>query len=353
MEFEPQVLESIHYFRRRAILERVAVLVVFALAAAGCIVLLVLLLTKGRGLPFLFILAAALAAGALYTALACTSFNHFTRPVRVRETVTLEALRDELEAVSIGAGITAPTLVVLDLPTMNTVAFRRRGKYSVGVTGDLVEAPVYAPEAEALMAHEVAHILTGDVLAPRHLWRFEVLPFVGLAMLGVLGAGVIILLDNSADWMAAVVLPYLIFLIWSGIILGFVLRRLDRARRHDDLMADSIAVKMTLDPFALQRAIQDMDEAYDRAAREPADNYCSRHLFICPHDFKRHLDEEASTGTIQISDADMVGIDEKGHLDSERANIGKRLRNLEAIEQGHWPAFGDEYGGDVSDSSEG
>lgn len=353
MEFEPQVLESIGYFKRRAVLERAAVLVVFALASAGCIVLLVLLLTKGRGLPFLLILAAAIAVGALYTALVRMSFNRFTSPVRVKETVTLEALRDELEAVSIGAGITTPALVVLDLPTMNTVAFHRRGKYSVGVTDDLVEAPVHAPKAEALMAHEVAHILTGDVLAPRHLWRFEVLPFVGLVMLGVLGAGVIILLDNSADWMAAVVLPYLVFLIWSGIILGFVLRRLDRARRHDDLMADSIAVKMTSDPFALAGAIQDLDEAYDRAAREPPDNYCSRHLFICPHDFKRHLDEEASTSTIQINDPELVGIDEKSRLDSERANIGKRLRNLEAIEQGHWPAFGDEYDDDVSDSSEG
>jgi hypothetical protein len=71
------------------------------------------------------------------------------------------------------------------------------------------------------------------------------------------------------------------------------------------------------------------------------------------YDFKRHLDSEHGRDRAVILDPDFSGIDEKAHLESERANIGKRLRNLEAIEQGHWPAFGDAFDDDVSDSSEG
>lgn len=131
------------------------------------------------------------------------------------------------------------------------------------------------------------------------------------------------------------------FMCWVGTIFGFVMRRFDFASRHDDILADSIAAKLTEDPSAQKTAIQEVDRSVSRARKLPDNDHCSRHLFICPHHFKNFPRSRFSLR----DDLEMMRLStEDSEMQLRRAaeTIPQRLIDLDAIEQGHWPAFGGE-----------
>ncbi len=342
LEFEPQVLESIESFSRKARVEKGIAAAVVLAATAVSAVFLALSIAEGQGPAFAAALAVLVITGLIYTYVVRRSFDLFVRTVEPADQASFAEFRDMLEAVSIGAGIETPQLVVLDVPTRNSLSFRRHGRPSVGITGELADTRVSSELAEAMMAHEVAHIILGDILRPLDLWRVEVLPYIALAVLAVVGVGLFLFTgEQIGDWVSVLLLLYWLFLAWVGVVLGFVMRRLDLLRRHDDIVADSVAAKLTSNPEALLEAIRFIDEAYDETTEEPHEGYCSRHLFVCPHDYekwkKRH---PSSTWRDFFMDSVMFGGDVETRLEGEKEHLKTRIANLMAIEQGHWPAFG-------------
>jgi Zn-dependent protease with chaperone function len=339
MNLEPQVLESIDRNRRKVLYEELLVLTPVVLIIAAVVFLIMFAFKRNVGIAAIVMLAIAIAIALILTYSVGKSFKRFVKPAEEFKPVSLELFQEQLDAVSIGAGIETPELVVLDVPSINSVAFTRRGKPAVGVTKRAVEHPFSKEEAEAIMAHEVAHILINDILKPLDAWHLKTLPFILLAALALLAIPVVWIAASSHSRIStAMVVLSIIFFIWVGTISDFIIRRLDIARRHNDFLADSIAAKLTSNPGALRQAIRHLDAILDHAIELPLDNYSSRHLFICPHNLTKHQKANMSLRDAMF----MYGTSEKTTdelLDREKEAIGWRIRNLDAIENGHWPAF--------------
>jgi len=337
VEFDPQVLRSISEHRRRVRIDQGLVLLPVALALI-CLVLLMVLERKVAIIGGIAIAATAI----ILTILVCNlnkRYRRFTTPASKYRNVSGDLFKEQLEAVSIGAGIPFPDLVVLDLPTVNAVAFLKDGEPAVGVTSKAVSRPFSRLEAEAIMAHEVAHITIGDILRPLDAWSLRLIAFEALLSLALTALVTFLLsLIFGLDIHPAVFFVSVVTIFWVGTIFGFVFRRFDFASRHDDILADSIAAKLTEDPSALKTAIQEVDRSVSRARKLPDNDHCSRHLFICPHHFKKIPRSRLSLR----DDLVVMGLStEDSEMQLRRAaeTIPKRLINLDAIEQGHWPAF--------------
>jgi Zn-dependent protease with chaperone function len=336
MSFEPQVLESIHYNRRKILLEEALVLALLLLVLFACVFLMAFTFHKDQELVMAVAIPLAFLVILVYTWSTHGSFTLFTRVASEYDEVSLELFADALENVCLGAGITCPGLVVLDLPTVNFVTFEKRGKHYVGITKDATSTSFSKGEAEAIMAHEISHIITGDALKPLDIWRFKVLPFTSIVFLLLLAIGIILLWTEEDTGGITVPIFFLsyIFIIWSGILVTFVAKRFDIARRHDDILADSIASKITSDPAALSRVVQRLSEMYDAAEVLPREGYCNRHLFVCSRESRTAIPSILELFSFwQTSDTN------EDEARWEHTTIRSRVKNLEAIDQGHWPAF--------------
>lgn len=164
MEYDPQVLRSISEHRRRVRVDQGLVLLPVVLA----LTVLVLLMVFVREVTVIGSVALATTAIVLVvlTHNLNKSYRRFITPASKYRNVSGDVFSEQLEAVSIGAGIPVPDMVVLDLPTVNAVTFLRDGEPAVSVTSKAVSKPFSRLEAEAIMAHQVAHITTGDILKP-------------------------------------------------------------------------------------------------------------------------------------------------------------------------------------------
>ena len=125
-----------------------------------------------------------------------------------------------------------------------------------------------------------------------------------------------------------------VILIWAGAITAFTLKRLNAARRQDDILADSIAAKITCDPGALKDVIERFSLQFKNAETVPLKNYCNRHLFLCPR-VQCKKDQLWQLKYLLLGDE----CDPKIQTRWERETTVRRIDNLAAIEQGHWPAF--------------
>ena len=339
MDLEPQVQESINRNRRKVLFEELLVLVPVALIITATVYLIIFAFKRHLGIAAIIMLVIATATALILMNSIGKPFKRFVKPAEEFKPVSLNLFQEQLEAVSIGAGIETPQLVVIDVPTVNSVAFMKRGKPAVGVTKKAVEQHFSKEEAEAMMAHEVAHILINDTLMPLDAWHLKTLPFISLAVLASLTVLTFWIGASSHSRInTAIVVPGFIFIIWVGTISDFMVRRLDIARRHDDFLADSIAAKLSSNPEALGQAITHLDALLDHAIELPLDNYCSRHLFICPHNLTKRQKAYMSLrdtmfmyGTSEETTAEL--------LKREKEAINRRIENLGAITQGHWPAF--------------
>ena len=341
MNLEPQVLESIDRNRRKVLYEELLVLIPVALLIAAAVFLIMFAFKRNVGIAAIVMLAIAIAIALILTRSVSKSFKWFVKPAEEFKPVSLELFQEQLEAVSIGAGIKTPDLVVIDVPSVNSVAFTRHGRPTVGVTKRAAEHPFSKEEAEAMMAHEVAHILINDTLKPLDAWHLKTLPFILLVALALLTIPAFwIAASSHSRFNNAVVVLSVIFFIWVGTISDFIIRRLDIARRHDDFLADSIAAKLTSDPGALRQAILHLDGLLDHAIELPLDNFCSRHLFICPHNLTKRQKANMSLRDALFKYGDSEETTDE-LLKREKKAIDWRIRNLDAIEHGHWPAFPD------------
>jgi Zn-dependent protease with chaperone function len=144
------------------------------------------------------------------------------------------------------------------------------GKPVVGLNPQLLSAGLNKQESEALMAHETGHIIIGDTFKPpgffdvSRIWSG--LPVVLATVLLVIELFVLSDLAPRAEdsvfaysIVAICILPVLFIAV---VAVGFYIGRDIQTNTPEmDLMADTIACKLTSDPDSLIKAIEKLDRA--------------------------------------------------------------------------------------------
>ena len=377
MNLEPKVLASIKDHKRELSRKEAVLLIPFIIAAIAGLALLVVV---ALNLPFsdifktgpsgspsfvqerialsLKLLALACLPFMIYLGFVCDDraryarerFEYFTgQHADDYEPTSLLKFQEALDGVGIAAGIQAPVLVVLDDPAPNAMAFAdSEGTPYIGVTKGLLEADISVGEANAVMAHEVAHLIIGENVRPPSLWGIEFLPSVLLVVFGVLAFISIVLLKVELS---------VILIAWSTTILvflsliliqrseGFILKQLDLAHHHDDILADSIAAYVSRDPQALVNVISKLDALMKENPRVPGGAILSRYLFITPAtstgDYYRYATQTVSgmlSGEKQprtwLRFSKPASEAMRELLELESRVTSERLTNLEMIKQG-------------------
>lgn len=194
IDLEPQVIRSIKRYRRKGLAIR------YTLAGVQLAVVLAALAvflwkTAENGHPHAVSSQSWVAIIAI--AAAFVVIVMLVAPQKIPLAVpgkgqSLDIFRNSLQGVSLATGVQPPELLVLDLPTANSLSLYTSRRAAVGVTAETLDSEFPASYAEPMMAHELSHILLGDVLAgsTRNKWRVIgvalvaaiILPFVFLAL---------------------------------------------------------------------------------------------------------------------------------------------------------------------------
>lgn len=255
---------------------------------------------------------------------------------------SLNSFRSELEAVSLAVGLSVPYLKTVDIPTVNAISFKQGMRNAVGVTGDALKADLPKSCKEAMMAHEISHILTGDVPlgSSRVRWivigsslaAFFILPFVFLA-----------LSFGFSVWLYAALVG------WTLFDLYMMAKTSGMLYLHNDLLADSIAAKIIHDPEAVREAILLVEElGRENDKPFPTTSMLPDLLFVYDKSRKIVVDEEGGGQDVHEVENNIksgkAGDDRRASTKGsgnrvKGADIGERIRNLEAIERGHWIEF--------------
>jgi hypothetical protein len=328
MSFEPQVIQAIQRYKRGIILQKMLALAIASVGLLASIAVLVLVLRSSsvqekfasKGLlntlrPSLITLGLVstitiylIVIAATQTKLAACFQNQSLDGV---EKALLVKFDEGLKGVSIAAGIDLPQLVVAEIPGASSTPFSLRDdKPLVALSGTTLNLGLSAPEAEGLMALNVSLILLKCVVKhPLKSWFENTLM---LSVLFCLGIGIVyVVVGLAADTQVAAI-PFVFVLIGLLMISALVIfsNRFRRIRSRDELLADSIASKITQNPSALMSLLYKL-----------ADN-----------------------GLIGTVSSSISFNSEKGqtliveHEESFK-NLDARLKNLEAIDEGHWPIF--------------
>lgn len=214
-------------------------------------------------------------------------FESLTRESSQHNRMSFRKFQGALHAVSIGVGVNTPDLVVLEMATVNTLSFVKDSN-TVGVTRDALEANLDSSEIEAVMAHELAHVIAGDALKPPKPFGVSGLVLLGLAALALPIPLVIPLIGNNASTANIFIFVSLLLPAASIVTSAFVMKKpysiskLNPYYHHKDILADSVAAKLTKNPAALMSAIEKMSELMRRSRYVPKDTICFTQLFIGP-----------------------------------------------------------------------
>lgn len=304
-------------------------------------------------------------------------------PGRVNE-VALAHYQSALDSVCLRIGRTAPLVSAANFPTANSFTFKKGGKYHVAVSPELLDSGLGVSQAEAIMAHEIAHVET-DSVARLSMALGPVLCFISIAAFIALAAIALITRQALFVWLLAA--P-------AGLCFGMMIfermcmpslsgRRpapasggttlLDTmAGRSDshtlsDTMADSIAASMISDPLALASAIETLSSRMSDAEAMP-DELVADYLFIAPtkpwvpellgpnSDYDPGVFEEVvGEGRGRRASSNLlapftragrkrevaVGLEQNMvlYVESRKQAVAKRIANLQEIERGNWQEF--------------
>ncbi|MBN2026514.1 MAG: hypothetical protein JW854_07145 [Actinobacteria bacterium] len=355
MRLEPRVIECIKREKSRGrrirVLTRVPLLV--GIAACGALIALGLTAWSGPGealdTPNRVLLWITAALFAVFLAAFAAWFarlrantrriaEEMTVPADDRAGFSIKTFRDALDAVSIGAGVPSPRLLVVGLPTVNALPVFRNGKPHAAITGDaLREGPFYR-DAEAMMAQVLARVMLGHVWGTPVIFRSGLVPFFLLGtFFFALVMTLLVFLPSGIDYLVIAFLAVLMMSSFVGPAGGFLFRHGDTARAHADALADSIAVKLTGDPAGMKALIERLAAGMGEVEYSLQLQYVSRYLFVCPPGAsapgvkpggdKESAWEEAFRGVLVKT------------LTYANQALELRIENLRAIEGGRWPVF--------------
>lgn len=361
MNFEPAVIKRIRSEKRRSTLQSALITLPLLAGIAACLALLVWGIAREQpetgGSPGTMNLTLLALLASIFIALLLIFISAVRRWKKENERIAgamaypespdarsaLKTFQDALDAVAVGAGVESPGLLLSDLPTANALPAYKDGRAHVILTRELLDNRLSFREAEALMSCELSRVLLGSVWNAPVFLRSGLVPFVLLGILSVLlVATVLVFVPDRA------VYGFLSFVLGLAVIFSLapVGRRLfkhgDVARIHRGAMADSVAVKITGDPGTLKELIGKMAESMEASDMTRDLVVVSRYLFVCPGG---ELDE---TGDAERAGPDKEDASEGIHpgalaktLEYGTLSVAERIRNLEAIEKGHWPVLGE------------
>lgn len=356
------VIERIRFYRFSSLSLRATILAPLAFGAILALVMLIVAIAQGRCWIFESIsdfsqVAAVLATVGILALFVGIAIIQVRARVRrnlkdfYRETdydrAEYESFKSALEGVSIGMGISPPVLDVLGIPTVNSIAFREGRKPGVGVTAEALQAGLSRSEKEAMMAHEVAHIILGDYFLASSSASFEYVAY-GLGVFFLLMAILVTFAINV--YLLIFLLP-----LFTPLVVVLADRRLRQKRkilyRHNDLLADTIAAKLVSDPESLRKTIEKLwSLSEETRAVIPRTAHFQGYLFI-----SRPLE----SGPIKIVTYDSNASEHKAENSTQGGKteatkiywvpgktesrtwfayetVKSRITNLKAIERGHW-----------------
>jgi Zn-dependent protease with chaperone function len=372
MEFEPVVIQSIEKNRRRIALCKVSYILLAAAALLVAVGILVAALFVEFAHPavqevdklmLVMIPLAMLTVSVFYTLGIFDGYRkekaHFenlleqvVRPASQQLTHGHSLFREALEAVCIAAGIDTPPLDMLDFDWPNSISYLgRHAEPRVGVTVVTLAEHRTPAEAEVMMAHEVSHIMQRDIAKPPRFLEPKRLPLLALCA--------ILFLSAFSSWTAAlrgagldrILISYqlvgvlLILILWP--ITYLITRQMDRMTFSSDIMADSVAAKITSSPDVLRKLIREVMDSVPllkagQPPTEPQLGQLSRSFFVPPQPASwsamTDLGEMNPDPSQPASDSRWF---KQRYKSENRVSelMQARILNLDAIDDGRWPAF--------------
>lgn len=310
MEFEPQVVRSIERHQRRRMFHKFVAfvpLIVILLVSSGFLIYnlsarsqfqqsysgidmpysmsgQMIMVVFIRFLPYFLIIAVA-----FYKLImpSVRQFNSLTELADDYNRLGYQKFNNALQATSIGAGIPAPDLIVLKIPTPNSIALKKGQSRAVGVTRELLDGDFSSSEAEAIMAHEVSHIVMGDELTTPNVFTGVggvVLILFAIALpffytVGSIGSvGIFMISIFLLPIIAIVGIPLSMYLMMRP----YSISSINPYYFHYDILADSIAAKLTSNPRALESAIRKVMDSIENSNKMPTQTIAFTQLFIGP-----------------------------------------------------------------------
>lgn len=306
MNLEPAVEKSIRRNKREVALHRAIAVVPLLLIVAGTVLLVIWARTITAGVPSglkmetgtqastiaMFFARLLPMFGMFYVAIsrlmtpARQQFKDLTTRAAQYDEAALAGFQGDLASVGIGMGVEVPAVEVVAVPTPTAFAFKERCADRIAVTPTLLGAGLSQAEREAVMAHELAHTVDGDGLLEPSVWRgatgiaFIAAPLI-VMMTGILGG------FSLERMMVVMLVPMMLLVVGWPIALWLLVRRysIDSAKSLDqytDILADSVATKVTGNPDAMKSAISKLKELIDAAPQMPSETIAFGHMFIGP-----------------------------------------------------------------------
>ncbi len=234
-----------------------------------------------------------------------------------------------LSGACIATDLEEPNLVAARIGQLSTFSFAfSRGGLNVAVTREVLDAGLSSHEAESLMAREVATILLGDYVKTA-LWfspeRVAAMaPTFIVFLLFLLG----LFLNSKELLLVGTGMMFVVFVVtyMSDLYEGLMKLLFRGLGRRDELLVDSIAVKITGNPMALSSALARLEGLGLLGHPQPTLKLFKtdiRNLFRLPGRGYGGLVYRV----FNVSEPD-------------RDQLLERLGNLERIQKGDWRCFG-------------
>jgi Zn-dependent protease with chaperone function len=306
MDIEQPLLDAARKKRRKVLLQEAGVIAMLAAGAAALLALVIVPFAAGSttfsplvraggmsGLVWAgLVIAAAAGLGGIALYLGGRHrdrdrYARFTRRTRTYDLGQLARFMNALEGVARDAGLEAPYVAVLDEPVPNTLAFAGDEGPVIGITSGALEAGLQYPEAEAVMAHQLASVVADDYLKRPGSGVFEGAALGMLWLVAVLGILAVPVTRRGNG--PPVAFATAVAVVGLLILASLWLRRIRAALEHDYTLVDSIAVSMTGDRDAMVSAIETMAALGNRRrAPFPESELGLKYLFAPPRRFSEN-----------------------------------------------------------------
>jgi len=225
-------------------------------------------------------------------------FLLLTAPASSYDSRSLGRFLNALEGVAEGAGVEAPYLAVIKGDVPNSLAFETRSGPGIGITAGMLEADLTHSQVRAVMAHELASLLSRDYLRRPGSFKFEGAAYGMLALLGLLSLLSIAMVRPGHR---AVLTFAFAVIVWAYVVaVGFLIRRARKVAGHDPVRADTVAASITGKPGELEDAVSAMDTMVNKRKRYPfpTSELGLDYMFAPPHNWsetpRAYLDRRAA-----------------------------------------------------------